>query len=104
MEGLGHGAEVLAQPARLRGADRKRSSRGFAIEAEQLRRTRGRADGSAGRGAVESVLVVARRDRLRDLAFHFDAHLVREHHVEPAAALSLRERQHRGAARARSDA
>jgi hypothetical protein len=95
MEGLGHGAEVLAQAARLGRADGERAARGVAVEAKQLRCRGGRADRAAGRGAVEAVLVVARHDRLGDLALDLHADLVGEQQVRAAAPVALGERQRR---------
>ena len=40
VERLGHGPEVLAQPARLGGADADRAPHGLARQSQQLRRTR----------------------------------------------------------------
>src|SRR5581483_10237634 len=37
MEGLGHGAEIFAQPGRLAGGDRQRAPRRFRGVAEQVR-------------------------------------------------------------------
>ena len=95
MKRLGHRAEVFAQSGGLGGAEAQRAPRGFAIEAEQLRGARGGADRTAGRGAVEAVLIVARHDRLGDLAFDLDADLIRGHQVAAAASVSLGERQRR---------
>ena len=79
MEGLGHGAEIFAQPGRLAAGDGQRAERLVEIEAAQFRGGRSRCEGSAGAGRMEAFLVVARRDGLGDLAFHLDAEMVGEH-------------------------
>jgi hypothetical protein len=68
--------------------------------AEELRGRRRRADRAAGGRAVEAVLVMARRDRLGDLALDFHADLVGQHEVRTAAPVALRDRE-RGRQRGR---
>jgi hypothetical protein len=93
MKGLGHGSEVLAQPGGLRGPQTQRAARSFAIESEELRGTRRGADRAARRGAVETVLIVARHDRLGHFAFDLDADLIRGHQIAAALSLAFGERQ-----------
>ncbi len=93
MEGLGHGAEVLAQSGGLCGAQAQSAARGFAIESEQPGGACRGADRTAGRGAVEALLIVARHDRLGHLAFDLDADLIRGHQITAAPTIPLGERQ-----------
>src|SRR5262249_17381583 len=59
VKGLGHGAEVFAQAAGLAATDTQGATRALAVQAQYARRAGGGADRAAGRGAVETVLVVA---------------------------------------------
>ena len=92
---LGHRAEVLAQPRGLRRTQAQGTTRGFAVESEQFRGGCRGADRTAGRGAVEAVLIVTRHDRLGHLAFDLDADLIRGHQVATAFVIPLGERQRR---------
>ncbi len=94
MKRLGHGAEIFAQTRGLRGAQAQRATRGFAVEPEQFCGGRGGADRTAGRRAVEAVLVMTRHDGFGDLAFDLDADLIRGHQVPAAPAIPLGDRQH----------
>ena len=101
MKRLGHGAEVFAQSGGLRGAQAQCAARGFAIETEELRGARGSADRAAGRSAVEAVLIVARQDRLGDLAFDLYPDLIGGHQLTAALPIPFGERQHRRQRRCR---
>ena len=89
-----HRAEIFAQSSGLRRAETQCAPRRVTIKIQQLRRGGGRANRAACRGAVKSLLVVTRQDRLRDLAFHLDADLIRRQKIAAAAPIALRERQH----------
>ncbi len=101
MKRLGHGTEVFAQAGGLGRAQAQGPPRGFAIESEQPRGTCRGADRAAGRGAVEPVLVVARQDGFGNLAFDFDADLIRRHEIAAALPVPLGERQRRRQRRCR---
>ena len=89
MERLGHRAEILAQAGRLAAGDRQRALRGRHVEAHQLGGSGGGREGAAGGGGVEAGLVVARGDRLGDLALDLDAEVIGEHEVPPGGFTQL---------------
>ena len=90
---LGHGAEVLPQPAGLACAQAQGATGGFTVEFEQPSGARCRANSSAGGGAVKALLVMSRQDRLRHLALHFDRNLIRRRELAPIDAIPLGERK-----------
>ena len=93
MKRLGHRAEVLAQSGGLARADSERAAGGLAIQAEEAGGSCGSPDRTAGRRAVETVLVVPGQDGFGHLAFDFDADLIGGHHVPAAAMVALRHGQ-----------
>ena len=77
------------RPADWLPAMRQRARGRLGVEAHQLRGRRRRREGAAGRGGVEAGLVVARVDRLGDLALDLDAEMVGEHDVAAVGARRL---------------
>ena len=70
---LRHRAEVQADAGAHARSDRERVGERVGIQTEQLRRADRRPEGAEGAGGVEAVLVVARVNRFRHLAFHLEA-------------------------------
>ena len=70
---LGHGAEIFSQAAGLTGDQAESVQNLRLIEANELCRSRCGTEGSACARGMKSILIVAGRDRFRDLAFHLDA-------------------------------
>src|ERR1700722_19558585 len=75
---FGHRAEILAQARGSAGGNAECIQGFFAVKPEQFRASGRRSERAAGPRGVEAVLVVARRDRLRNFALDLDAEMVCE--------------------------
>src|SRR6266404_358614 len=71
MKRLGHRAEILSQAGRLSAGDPQCKQSAVEIEALQLGDCCGGPKCAAGSGAVKTLIIMTRRDRLGDLALHF---------------------------------
>src|SRR6266516_1781969 len=71
MKRLGHGAEILTQAGRFPAGDSQRKESVVEVEAMQLGDCCGSPECAARSRAVKTLVIMARRDRLGDLALHF---------------------------------
>ncbi len=101
MEGFRHRAEVFTQAGGLAAGDRQRPQRGVHVETHQPSAGGGRSERPAGGGRMEAGLVVARRDRLGDLALDFNAQMIGQHEILARGFEQFRHRECRRQGRSR---
>src|SRR5579871_880125 len=101
VKGLGHRAEILAKAGSLAGGDTQGAGADIPVGGVQFHGRSSSSERAAGSRGVESVLVMAGEDGLRDFGFDLDADMVSQQEIASGSLAFFGDGQGRRQARGR---